>query len=73
LWYGDFSAPALAGFLNSRPRDPRNNVDSFSFVTVHAWSPNIMFEMEYAVQLLDPKVRVVSCKEIFSHLRNNFT
>jgi len=73
LWFGDFSAPDIAKFLNNRPRDPRNNINSYTFVTVHAWSPNIMFELEYAVQLLDPKVKVVSCTEIFSHLRENFS
>jgi hypothetical protein len=72
LWFGDETGESLAEKINGRPRNPANDSNSYSLVAVHPWTPNVMDEMDEAVTRFDPTVKVVSCREMFYHLRTRF-
>ncbi len=59
----------LADTLNALPRDP-HDPDSYSMVTVHAWSKG-MDDIAEAVKLLDENVKVVNAEEFIELLRKN--
>lgn len=54
------SASALAKSINELPNDP-TDPQSYTFVTVHAWSKD-MDDVYAAIQRLDPDVRVVNAE-----------
>ena len=70
------SPQGVAQSINSAPRDPKNNIASYSLVNVHAWSEwpespthtGAMGATAWTVSLLDAGVRVVSAEELFKHL-----
>ena len=59
----------LADSINSLPKDP-SNPDSYTFVTVHAWSKGVT-DIYETVKLLDPDVRVVHAEKFIELIRLN--
>lgn len=59
----------LAESINALPRDP-SDPDSYTFVTVLAWSKGLD-DVKKAIDLLDPNVRVVNAEEFIEHLHAN--
>lgn len=72
LWNDDETGVSLARAINRRPRNPRQDPQSYSIVVVHPWTVNVMDEMQIAVNRFNRRVKVVSCREMFYHLRHNF-
>ncbi|MEQ8848263.1 GxGYxYP domain-containing protein [Botrimarina sp.] len=79
LWDGFETPNSLVDKLNKAPRDPLNDVASYSIVNVHPWSVgkaggaqgDPMSNLAYIVANLSPGVEVVTLDELFVHLRNN--
>ena len=61
----------LASSINSLPKDP-SNPDSYTFVTVHAWSKG-MDDIYETVKLLDPDVEVVHAEKFIELIRMNLS
>ncbi len=80
LWDGFDSPNEIISALNSAPRDPFNDIDSFSIVNVHPWSTSTsgggqgdpMSNLAYIVQNLSSGVNVVTLDDLMIQLRNNF-
>ena len=78
IWQGkaDSTPTAVAQSLNAAPTRPGRDVRSFSLVAVHAWSEwpdsppgkGAVAAVAWAVQQLQPHVKVVSAEEILVHL-----
>jgi len=72
LWDGCHSKEYIKDQLNSRPRAPKTNQDSYTIVNVHPWSPTPIDNVKWIVNNLNSKVRVVTLEELMIHLRKNF-
>jgi len=79
LWDGFETPNSLIGKLNAAPRDPLNNVASYSIVNVHPWSVSTaggglgdpMSNLAYIASNLAPGVELVTLDELFVHLAKN--
>ena len=71
LWQGIEDETTLAKRINAAPRDPRH-AEGYTAVLVHAWTMNLD-NIQNAINLFAPNVRVVTPEEFIALVRKNVT
>ncbi len=83
LWKGNDSPDSLANKLNTAPRDPVADIDSYSLVFVHCWSEwdlnedgvedaGSMEAVHSVVSALDSTIEVVTAPQLLDHITTHF-